>query len=232
MVLFAQSYLHADRRYYVWTYQYATMEKGSGEIEGYTTYKILDQDSLRNNVITELQLELEVGMNNNFDASIYQVFEQDPGFPLQYKGYKIRTRYRFGEKGMYFVDPLIYLEYKGVPDFSSHAFEGKLILAKDLGEWNLAVNPIIEYEKAGEDKELNWAYAIGLSYGFSSILRLGIEIKGSKMGHYIGPVISHGKDNLWATLGGVLKLSSVKEGKPDAEIRLLVGIHSFKPLHR
>ncbi|MEO0300466.1 MAG: hypothetical protein ABIM98_00625 [candidate division WOR-3 bacterium] len=78
------SILIADRRYYVWTYQYATMERGNGEIEHYSTFKIPELSSFENNVISELQLELEVGMNDHFDASIYQIFDQVPGFPLEY----------------------------------------------------------------------------------------------------------------------------------------------------
>jgi len=220
------SILYSDRRYYVWTYQYATMEMGNGEIENYLTFKMPELDSLKNNVNTELQLELEVGMNDYFDIGIYQVFEQSPGLPFQYKGFKIRARHRFGEKGKYFVDPLIYLEYKGVPDFHKHVIEGKIVLAKDIGKFNFALNPTLEYE-IEEEKKFEWEYFAGMSYELSEILRLGIEFKGSEKGHYFGPVISHGNENLWVALGSAFKIGKIETGKPEAEIRLLLGIHSL-----
>ncbi|MEO0255366.1 MAG: hypothetical protein ABIN20_08130 [candidate division WOR-3 bacterium] len=221
--------LIADRRYYVWTYQYATMERGNGEIEHYSTFKIPELSSLENNVISELQLELEVGMNDHFDASIYQIFEQVPGFPLEYKGYKIRLRHRFGEKNKYFLDPLVYFEYKGVPDFHKHAFEGKLILAKDLGRFNFAINPIFEYKIEKGEKEFEPEYALGISYSIHELLRFGIEFKGKEGANYFGPCISHGKDHLWVTLGSAFKIGRIEKGNPEAEIRLLVGIHSLTP---
>lgn len=233
IVLFVTiSILMADRRYYVWTYQYETLERGNSEIEHYLTFKIPELKTPEGNVITELWLELEVGMSDHFDVSLYQMFNQVPGFPLEYKGYKIRIRKRVGEKNKYFLDPLIYFEYKGVPDFHKHAFEGKLILAKDFGKFNLALNPIFEYEIEKGGKNFEPEYAIGLSYSFHELLRLGIEFKGKEGANYFGPVINHGKDHLWVTLGSAFKIGKIERGNPEGEIRLLVGIHSLTPPKR
>jgi hypothetical protein len=213
----------ADQRYYVWTYQYQTMERGTAEFESYTTFSTYDLEDQSENTASEHQFELEVGMTDRFDFSIYQVFGSDPGEALKYKGFKLRSRYRFGEKGSYFMDPLLYLEYKGEPELTEHAFEAKLILARDWGPLNLALNPVLEVEKEDE-WEFKPEYAAAISYAFSPLLRAGLEMKGSEEASYLGPVISHGIGDLWMALGSGWKLESDTESKPDFQLRLLLGV--------
>jgi|Deesub1362B_J571_1020462.scaffolds.fasta_scaffold01189_8 hypothetical protein len=213
----------ADKRSYVWTYEYKTIGKGESEIETYFTLFTPNIEKINGTMSSEHQIELEIGKTEHFDIAIYQVFNQKPNEEFKYKGFKLRFRYKIGEKGKYFFDPLIYLEYKGKPDFSEHGIEFKIILAKDIGRFNISLNPILEIER--EDKwELVPEYAIGMNYEISQLLRVGIEAKGSKNGHYIGPVISHGRDNLWVALGSAFKISEIKEEKPELQIRMILGI--------
>ena len=213
----------SDDRTYVWTYEYKTIEKGEGEIEIYTTFSTLDIEKIKGYMSVEHQLELEVGMSERFDFSIYQIFNQDPGESLKYKGFKLRSRYKIGKKGKYFFDPLIYLEYKGIPDFSKHGIEFKIILAKDIGKLNISINPILEFEYENE-LEIEPGYAVGTSFEIGSLFGVGLEIKGSKKGHYMGPVISHGTENLWVALGSAIKIGKINENKPELQIRMLLGI--------
>ncbi len=215
------SNLAADQRSYVWTYEYLTVPRRQAELETYFTLSSLDQGRFTGNTGVEHRIEFEVGMTDRFDFAVYQIFEQAPEQDLRYKGFQLRARYRFGEKGKYLLDPLIYVEYKGVGDLSEHALETKLILAKDLGRFNLALNPIVEFE-FGPDGEAEPEYAVALSYGVSKLLRFGLEAKGSENGHYIGPVISHG-GRYWVALGSAFKISDISTGKPEAQIRLLMG---------
>ena len=213
----------ADQRFYVWTYEYKTVEKGGAEVENYFTLSTPDIGHIKGTTSSEHQIELEVGMTERFDFSIYQIFNQDPGGGLKYKGFKLRSRYKIGKKGNYILDPLIYLEYKGKPDFSEHGIEFKLILARDMGRFNVSLNPIFEFEREDE-WEFEPAYAIGASYEISQLLRVGLEAKGSEYGHYLGPVISHGREDLWVTLGSAVKIGGVEEGKPEFQIRMLLGV--------
>ncbi|UCG51601.1 MAG: hypothetical protein JSW58_15670 [Candidatus Latescibacterota bacterium] len=215
----------ADQRAYVWTYEYMTLPRGATELESYTTISTPDVNKFEGITSTEQQLELEVGMTDRFDFAIYQVFIQEPESDLRYKGYKLRARYRFGEKDKYPLDPLVYAEYKGKPDFSEHGIELKLVLAKDIGRLNIALNPILELEREDGEWEAEPEYAVGLSFGIvDELLRLGIEGKGSEHGHYVGPVISHGRQHAWMTLGSAIKASNIDEGKPELQVRLVVGI--------
>ncbi len=217
----------ADWRSYVWTYEYQTVDRGDAELESYFTLSTPEIDRMEGITTTDFQLELEVGMTERYDFSIYQIFEQAPEGSLRYKGYKLRSRYRFGEKGRYPLDPLIYVEYKGKPDFSEHGIELKLILAKDIGATNIALNPILEFERDGE-WEVEPEYAVGITRRISDLLKFGLEAKGGESGHYIGPVISHGRDDLWVSLGSAIKLGDVDEGKPEFQIRLLMAVGFFE----
>lgn len=224
MIVLVTEMLYADKRHYVWTYDYQTIEPGQGEIESYYTATAPKWGQLENNVVIEQQVELEVGMTDRFDFGVYGVYTQEPEGSLQFSGYKLRARYRFGEQDQLLLDPLLYIEYKGKPDFSEHGFETKLILAKNLGNISFALNPTLELEMEHGEEEFEVEYTLGTSYRISNSLNIGLEAKGSRDGHYIGPVISHGSKHLWVALGSAFAITSVEEYKPEFQLRLLVGI--------
>ncbi|MEE8478512.1 MAG: hypothetical protein V3S42_00755 [Candidatus Neomarinimicrobiota bacterium] len=216
--------IKADKRSYVWTYEYLTMEAGEVELEHYLTFSTPSSDSFKGVTTTEHNIEIEVGMTDRFDFSIYQVFKQLPESSFQYSGYKLRFRYRIGEKGNYLMDPLLYFEYKGKPDFSEHGYEGKLILAKDLGNINIAINPVLEYKYTNSEWESELKYNAGINYKLNCLLNIGLEARGSDNGHYIGPVISHGTSKAWAALGSAIAITDIKNNKPQLMLRLIIGI--------
>lgn len=217
--------VRADKRSYVWTYEYKTMEAGEVEFEHYLTLSTPLSDSFKGVTTTNHNIELEIGMNDRFDFALYQVFSQTPSSSFLYKGYKMRFRYRFGEKGDYMMDPLLYFEYKGKPDFSEHGLEGKLILAKDIGKVNIALNPVLEFEYEDSGWESEIKYNAGISYKIGWLLRFGIEARGSKNGHYIGPVISHGTGKAWVAFGSAIAVTDIKNNKPQLMLRMIMGIN-------
>lgn len=213
----------ADRRSYAWTYEYLIMDKGQSELESYMTLSSPDLKEMKGKTTTEMLYEYEVGMTDNFDIGIYQSFKQSPSSSYQYDGFKLRARYKIGEKGNMFIDPLIYAEYSGKPDFSEHELELKLILSKDFGDFNIDLNPIVEFAKEEKEWETLIGYSFGMKYSPSYLMSFGIELKGDKNGNYIGPTISHGNHKAWAVLGSLFKISEIKENKPEIYIRLLMG---------
>ena len=212
----------ADQRYFVWTYEYKTVNRGEAEFEHYYTTSYPNSSNLSDDVIVGHQLELEIGMNERFDFAIYHQFEQQNN--LTYKGYKLRGRYRIGQKNQYFLDPLLYLEYHGKPDFSEHGIETKLILAKETGNIIASFNPVLEIEIEDDENEIETEYTLGLTYKLNKLFHTGIEFKGSEYGHYWGPTISHGTHHFWFSLGSAFELGTVKEGKPEMEIRMIIGV--------
>ena len=161
-------------------------------------------------------------MNKRFDFAVYHKFEQQESFT--YKGYKLRVRYRIGEKNQYLLDPLLYLEYHGKPDFSARGFETKLILAKETSKIIASFNPVLEIEIEDDENEIETEYAAGLTYKLNKLFHAGIEFKGSEYGHYWGPTFSHGTHDIWFSLGSAFAQGTVKEGKPEIEIRMIMGI--------
>ncbi len=215
----------ADNRSYVWTYEYQTMPKGMWEIENYITTKVPDMRKSNINTIEEW-LELEYGITHNWDLSMYQMYKfknkkaENDG---KYDGFKIRTRYRFGKAGQFIVDPLIYLEYIRDPDFSKpNVVEQKLILAKDIGDFNISYNQILKrnLEKKGKS---NNEYAAGINYRLSPVLRLGVEVKGSfnERKSYAGPTIAWNAKKFWASLGAAF---GVNRRSDDLQTRMIVGV--------
>ena len=219
------SIIMGDNRSYVWTYEYKTMERGKAEFEHYLTFKAPKMDSLAGSVTTVHNIEFEFGMNDKFDFSIYQNFEQPAGGAFQYSGYKLRARYKFGGKNQYLMDPLLYFEYKGKPDFIKHVLEWKLILAKDFESFHYAINPVFEIEYEEGEREYELKYNAGSCYRINELLRIGLEIKGGKNGHYLGPVISHGKDTFWVALGSAFAFTKIINNKPEFMLRMILGIH-------
>ena len=221
-IILVFSLLLADQRHFVWTYEYKTVSKGEVEFEHYYTTSHPNSSDLSEGIKTGHQLELEIGMNEKYDFAVYHQFEQQNSFV--YKGYKLRWRYRIGEKNQYLLDPLLYLEYHGKPDFSEHGIETKIIFAKETTNMIISFNPVLEIEIEEDENEFEAEYAAGLSYKINKLLRAGFEIKGSENGHYFGPTISHGVHDIWFSLGSAFAVSAVKGEKPDMEIRMIMGI--------
>ncbi|MEW6170885.1 MAG: hypothetical protein AB1472_04950 [Candidatus Omnitrophota bacterium] len=216
----------ADRRSYVWTYEYMTMPKGAWELEHYLTSEIPDINRSNINTLKEW-LELEYGITNNWDVAVYQMwkfnnkrFENDS----EYDGFKIRTRYRFGQKGRFIVDPLIYVEYIRDDNFHKpNIIETKLILAKDIGNFNISYNQIAKRnleQKGKTDHE----YATGITYRIFSNFKLGMESKGnySKEKYALGPTISWAGRRFWISLGAAFGLNKKTD---DIQTRMIIGVN-------
>jgi len=213
--------LQADGRRYVWNYEYQTLHRGEAELESYTEFSHLDTDSGRQ-ATTILQYEYEIGMNDRFDVGIYQKSKQAHDSPIVYDGFKLRMRFRLGEKGRWPLDPLIYLEYKDNAAFDHSVLETKLILARDFEKLNISLNPVLEFEFDHDETEVEFEYTAGLSYRVHPILSLSIETKGNAEQFYWGPTISHGKQDLWFAIG--LLLPGSEEASTDRLMRFIIGV--------
>ena len=67
------SFAAADQRNYVWTAEYSTLAKGNAEIEFYQTAVTHDVQT-RNASDWTQQVELEYGITDHLNASLYQVY--------------------------------------------------------------------------------------------------------------------------------------------------------------
>lgn len=214
----------ADARKFVWTYEYQTMPKGMSEVEYYETVKIPDTNDT---AIKTLQhwLEFEYGITDHLDLAVYQMWktkDKRDEIDTQYDGTKLRFRYRFAEKGQHFVDSLIYAEYeKSAESHEPHELELKLILAKEMGKFNIAYNEILNQELES-DGITESEYALGISYNLNHRFSIGLESKGSYLSdtYYAGPTISFRAGRFWATAGFV---SALHKRADDLQARVIVG---------
>lgn len=199
---------HADRRYYVRSYQYVTQDPGALEVEWYLE---LDDKRFEDSTGDKWthQLELEYGILDRWDASLYAVFRQPAGAGLSFDQVKLRTRYRLFERGDLPVDVLLYLEYKLPTDLrKGSVFEEKIVLARDVGRFNAALNLIAEQEWHKRDGELRHeiGYTAGASYELAPAARVGAEVFGRvvpDVNAWVGPVVSVGSGAKWWLSAGV-----------------------------
>ena len=216
----------ADRRSYVWTYEYVTMPRGMAEVEYYNTLEYPDTTNSKVNTWKHW-VELEYGLTDNWDVSMYQTFKQTntaAANTLSYDGFKLRTRYRLGERGINPVDMLLYAELIEPNDLSrAGVFEGKVILAKDFRALNLSYNYIIKRELTEAAKTEN-EFAAGASVELRPTFKIGLEAKGNYTTgkHYAGPTISWAQEKFWLNFGAVKGLGN---GANDLQTRLLIGIN-------
>ena len=226
-VLFAlPSTSNADRRKYVWTYQYAMMAPDAAELEFYQTTRLDDSNAW------EYRIEIEHGLSHHWDVSLYQIFAQTEGGAFKWDAVQVRTRYRIADPGKFFLDPMLYLEYRRKIETSKqNKLEGKLLLARDFDRVNVAINPVYEFFWAPGEPVHELGMDIGLSYELSYKFSFGIEstsryemIKDAENEtfSYFGPTISYSSGPIWYTFGYAFGLTDESD---DARARLLVGVH-------
>lgn len=211
----------ADRRAYGTTYEAVTAPKGEIDVETWSTFapqgEISGGPSSRG--VREM-IELEYGITDHWDVALYNMIdmitsgETDSG----YAGLKLETRYRPSDRGEWFVDPVFYLEFQQLfRGDANQKYEAKLILAKDIGNVNIAANLEIEEERMSD---ATWntevEYAFGSSYALSKAWIVGAELFGKaekadmeiENRSWVGPTLSwagsgsgplHG---VWVTLAG------------------------------
>jgi hypothetical protein len=214
------SIAEADQRSYVWTYEYLTLARDHAELEYYQTAVTKDRQK-DSSSDWQQQLELEYGLTDHLDAALYQVFEQKENDQMKYAGYKFRLRYRIAEKNVLPLDVLLYAEHQEKTD-ANNVFEGKLILAKDIGKLNIAYNQIYKNTYNSGD-QADHEYAAGVSYEITPAIRLGVESKGNyRTDRYAaGPTLSWVGGRIWANLGAVYGLNRRTD---DRQVRFLLGV--------
>ncbi len=164
----------AHLRNYLDTYGYPTLERGRMEVELWTDWREPDHAD----GFWFHQTELEFGVTDRYTVGLYGIFIDGQGFSAA----KLENRYRLAEKGEWPLDTALYLEFvKANGDKAEDEIEGKVILSKDIGRWNISANPILEMERetepSGEKEwELESALAIGAAYDhFWSRVTPGLE---------------------------------------------------------
>lgn len=95
----------------------------------------------------------------------------------EFAGGFLQLRHRFGQEGVYIVDPAVVIEYDSERDAGrlGHFFTPILILSKDIGELNVTANLIFRQQFTPES-DFEFQSAMGLRYPRHGV-RLSLEWK-------------------------------------------------------
>ena len=221
VVLLWPAAARADRRAYAETYEAVTAAQGELDVELWNTFS--DEGEVLNGPPARGyrgMIEIEYGITSRWDVALYNIFDASSETGTTgYGGLKIETRYRLAPAGSWFVDPVIYLEYQFLRHGDArHKGEVKMIVAKDVGAWNFALNGAVELERlvdGGYVRETE--YAAGVSrYLRGPALKLGVETFGkaekpdggeTEAFLWAGPALSWARGfsgpmvGFWATIG-------------------------------
>ena len=225
-----QAFAHV--RTYVWTTEYNTIPKDQFESETWTTFKVPSWTRSRENHI-EYQEELEYGITDRWTVSHYErmqtINQEGPDDATVYEGFKFETKYRFGEKGKYWVDPLVYLEW--ATDFREkdhpNSIEGKIVLSKDFDKLNVTYNQIMESE-LGRNGRTEQNFSVAANYEIFSDVHVGAEFFGNywhPSSHRnelsLGPTLAYQNKYFWLTAGFSF---AVNHATDDSQARVILGI--------
>lgn len=215
----------ADRRKYVWGYQFATVPAEATEIEFYQTTKVSETDSW------EYRIEIEHGITPRFDIAVYQIFAQKQSQSFKWDAFQVRARYKLAAPGQFPLNPLLYLEYNRKIELGrQNKLETKLILGRNFDRVNFAINPVWELFWAPGDPNHEIGVDAGLSYEFSYKFSLGAEFTtrnefiraaDDELSAYVGPTASYAPGRMFYTVG--VKWGFTDESD-DARIRFIMGI--------
>lgn len=228
----------ADNKTYVWTQEYKSLPRNTVELEAYTTLKVPNgKESAENE--WQYQGEVEYGITDHLTVAHYQrwltvnqIGVDDNGAPnkdiTKYQGFKFEAKYRFGEKGKYWLDPLLYVEWATDPQADNpNSIETKIVLAKDLGRFNFTYNQIMENE-LGAGGRMNNEFAVASNYEIFSDFFVGFEFTGQYWAPSthrnelaIGPTIAWHNQYFWVALGG---LFGANRATDDYKARIIVGV--------
>ena len=173
-----QASAFAHMKDYIFNQGYHTSRKGEVELEFYNDLNLSEADN-DDTYDSKHQVELEYGLTDHLQLAYYEVFTWDRAKDWKRDAFKLEAKYRFFQSGELPVDIALYGEYQnpnGSRDSRSDKLEGKLILSRDFGRWNLVANLIAERE-INQHEDLQWEYTAGVSYAVKPTLRLGLELK-------------------------------------------------------
>jgi hypothetical protein len=156
--------------------------------------------------------------------------------PLFFKEMRLRTRYRFSERGEWPVDVQVLAE--GVKEIGVNTWggEARLVLAREIGDLTIVANGVGEARLVGslDDRVVSVGWAGGLTYDLFPEWKLGVESWGrlevanelgdkEELAAYVGPAIAWAPSSgFWATITPAAGLTEVAN---EIEVRLALGMH-------
>ena len=238
IVLVVASAAYADPRPFTFTSDAYPVGKGHGEYEQWVTWR---QNGNEN--VVQFRHEFEFGVAENFDLAVYLPnwrYENTEGHDgVNYDSSSI-------EGVVYFTNPVTDLVGLGwyneiTIGEDELEYETKLLVQKDVGNWTLAYNLVLETEIEGvfhadEENEVEGVleHTFGASYAFGrGDFRAGGELVIESIYEdwddfeathvFAGPVFSYwGAEHFWVTVTPLMQVTS-HDDEPDFQVRMIAG---------
>lgn len=239
-------WVHADQRFFTYTYEPKTLPKGAAELEQWATLRNGRDKGLYTR--WDLRTEYEIGLTDRLTTAIYfnasNVYRHvDPTVPatngLYFRGWSLEGKYQLLHPS---ADPLGVVLYGEVAlDRREWEAEGKLILGKNVGRSIFAANGVFEQEwkatldpngSATTETEQKWEITGAWAYRWGNYA-LGGEVRShsvraegtTKSAFFVGPAVHASGQRGWATLTLLKQLTKEFSEHEKTEMRLIVGIH-------
>jgi len=221
----------ADRRTMIRAYEYMTQPQGNLELEIWNDIEA-PKDGGFDAASSVLRVELEYGLTDHWDISLYHVFAQQPGESFKFDSWRLETRYRLFEKNVLPVDIVLYFEAERPVDFTAPwEIEEKLILEKDFGRFALVGNVVGEQKPGHANQGYAWEFDVGARYEVVPQLRFGAEFwtiletvaGNTETQYFLGPSISWASSRFWLQLGAGFGLGDETSGATF--VRSVLGIN-------
>ena len=243
-----------------YSYPYQTLPKGKIEVEEIADLVPMrvareKEDGTRDAVTavrSQLQTELEIGVQDRLELALYFSFHQSATADtpaMRFDGMKQRLRYRFAEEGDLPVDVGVYLEVAEL--YNEVELEQKLLLSKRFGYLTSVCNLWVEQEYYFQTQEWKLIYnpTLGATYEFSPNLMLGLEYwargrfnkASAQTGevnsdsptaarHYLGPALMLQSGEAWWSTGVYARLDNLTQAAKAEDpygkvwVRTMVGL--------
>ena len=184
LIVMLPALARADRRACGYTYEYATLPEGQTEVESWHTQA---RDTWHSDTPErfEEKIEIEYGVTDRYDISMYTVFAEAAGGGadenLHLDAVRMENRYRFADRGEWPVDTIAYLELAKDFGASLYEVEAKAIISRDFDKLLVAANAIGEVAFGNDvpHRDLSVGYSVGASYEITPKFRLGVETWGA-----------------------------------------------------
>jgi hypothetical protein len=238
-VLVLPAIARADYKAFAHVYPYFTQPEGGKEIEAQTSFETADLSHRAASTVIQESLEVEYGITDHWDISFYWVLSQAPSQPLVIDSYRLETRYRFVEKGVWPVDTEIYGEVERPADLSlPFELEGKLILERDVHRFFFQGNFVGEFKLVG-GAQFGYLLAFegGAGYQITPGFKVGLEIlldhqqvsqaTATTNACYLGPSLALASSNFWFVITPAFRVagSSLDDAiGNDLRLRFIIGI--------
>ncbi|GEM_PF-1306455 len=226
--------------YYAFMEEYYTIPKHSFELQSQTTFNMPSYHVGGTNNFDYIG-RLWYGVTDRIAVSNSETWktvnqsgltddDQVPPIPskrrIYYDGFTVEARYRIGEKGKYWMDPLLLVAWQkhNHEEVNEKEIVGTIVLSKDLGNFNVTYNQIID-SGLGHRGRTQQDFAGGVSYRLPRGFQIGIETNGNywkpssnQNNLAIGPSFAYEGKHFWIVLGSLFAVTHVRDDR-DAKVK-------------